>query len=241
MRKFSSVCLVIFLLSVFGFTQASFAKAAPRPTQEPAETNYAELYQAARQSDLTSQGTLDSRFEALTKELQKGKELLAIWKDHVRSLTKERDEAYKEIETLKDQGASSSLPDGRIAAENEELKSELGSLRAALQAKAEKLTAVEKELQEAKDYFSSSMEELNEKTKKMFQENETLKSEIQSAKAERQKQEELQQALVQLKSENGSLKFQNDRLQKTQAQQSKTIQTLKSAIQSSLDSLDANS
>ena len=283
MRKFSLVYFVIFLFSVFGFAQASFAKVAPKLYQEPAETNYAELSQTTEQSDITSQGTLDSRFEALTKEIQKSKELLAIWKDHVRTLTKERNDAYKEIETLKGQGVSSENTKAQsdneaIVNEKEEATRELEYLKdkmtllqkkydglksenqrlqtalsqrekdrlsetelAALQAKAEKLTAAEKELQEAKDYFSSSMEELNAKTKKMYQENESLKSEIQNAKAEQQKQEELQQELAQLNSENGSLKLQNDRLQKTQAQQSKTIQTLKSTIQSSLDSLDANS
>ena len=68
MKKFSSVCLVILLLSIFGSTQASFAKAAPKSFQDPSETNYAELSQAAQPSNITSQGMFDNRFETLTKE-----------------------------------------------------------------------------------------------------------------------------------------------------------------------------
>lgn len=42
-----------------------------------------------------------------TEDIQRTKELLEIWKDHVRTLTKERDEAYREIDRLKTQGSAS--------------------------------------------------------------------------------------------------------------------------------------
>ena len=42
--------------------------------------------------------------ETLSQELEKNKELLEIWKGHVKTLTKERDTAYREIEELKSQG-----------------------------------------------------------------------------------------------------------------------------------------
>ncbi len=38
---------------------------------------------------------------ALSQEAQRNRELLDIWKEHVKSLTKERDEAYKELESLR--------------------------------------------------------------------------------------------------------------------------------------------
>ncbi len=58
------------------------------------------FYRSARaESDASS----ESRYQALSEELNKNKEMLQIWKDHVRSLTKDRDEAYRQIQTLKSQ------------------------------------------------------------------------------------------------------------------------------------------
>ena len=50
---------------------------------------------------------MDNRAGQASHEFERTKELLEIWKDHVRTLTRERDEAYKETEALKNQGASS--------------------------------------------------------------------------------------------------------------------------------------
>src|SRR3989338_284093 len=56
------------------------------------------FYASARAEDDASS---ESRYQALSEELNKNKEMLQIWKDHVRSLTKDRDEAYRQIQTLK--------------------------------------------------------------------------------------------------------------------------------------------
>ncbi len=43
----------------------------------------------------------DIKLQKTTEEANRNRELLEIWKDHVRTVTKERDEAYQQIETLK--------------------------------------------------------------------------------------------------------------------------------------------
>ncbi len=71
--------------------------------------------------------SLDARYDKISQELVRNKELLEIWKDHVRSVTKERDEAFKQIEALKsgvpgvsNEPALSELSE--LKAENERLK-----------------------------------------------------------------------------------------------------------------------
>ena len=43
--------------------------------------------------------------ESFTQDAERNKELLDIWKDHVKTLTKERDDAYRQIEQMKLSGA----------------------------------------------------------------------------------------------------------------------------------------
>ncbi len=312
---------------LFGLTQAAFAKVTPKILQDYSQTDSQGLSQADQQAALASRGASDSQLEELTKEMQKDKELLGIWKDHVRTLTLERDEAYKEIESLKNQGATASNPEdpSREAAIREKedalrqlnylkdqmtlLEKKYNSLQSAasqneaaqvdasqltaLQEKAGKLKAVEKELHETRDYFSSYMKDLDAKNKKVLEENDLLKSQLQIAQAEKQKQKEQAQESKQLRTENEKLKkmqayqskmiddqdakskklleendllksqlqiaqaekqkqkeqaqeltqlrTENGSLQKLQAQQSKTIRTLKYTIQSSLDLLNSES
>ena len=45
-----------------------------------------------------------SSYEAVSQEAERNRELLEIWKDHVKTLTKERDAAFKEVEQLKAAG-----------------------------------------------------------------------------------------------------------------------------------------
>ena len=254
MRRSFWVLSIMLVISLFGFSKVSSAKVYARPSQE---------------------STVGSPVDQVLQENERTKELLEIWKDHVRTVTKERDEAYKQIEALKSQSGVSTQANAQelvaaadtakeeslrqidflkdkmallqkkyedLQSQNQKLQTTLSQNEenriseaqlAALQAKADKLPVVEKEFQEARDYFSSYMKELDAKNKKTLDENAVLKSEIQSARADRQKQTELDQKLSQLKSEN-------ERLQQIQTQQSKTIKTLKSTIQSSLDSLNSN-
>ena len=41
------------------------------------------------------------QYQQIAREAERNKELLEIWKDHVRTLTEERNAAYKELETFK--------------------------------------------------------------------------------------------------------------------------------------------
>ena len=267
MNRSSLVSLLLIFSVLFGFTQIASAKVNPNTFQDSASADYQGISQTVPQGGIGTPEESEGQLAALTREMEKDKELLGIWKDHVRALTKERDDAYKEIESLKKQGAVSSnsevTPNEAVLKEKEDaihqadyLKDQMTLLQkkyeqlqasisqnesshvnssqlALLQEKAEKLKVVEKELHDTRDYFSSYMKELDAKNKKALDENDTLRLQIQDAQAEKQKQVELEQQLTQLRSENSQF-------QQTQIQQSKTIHTLKTTIQSSLDSLDAN-
>ncbi|PIU40368.1 MAG: hypothetical protein COT00_02110 [Candidatus Omnitrophica bacterium CG07_land_8_20_14_0_80_50_8] len=73
-------------VGLFGFSKISIAKTYARPAEDPA---------------------IDNGSAQTSQEVERTKELLEIWKDHVRTLTKERDAAYRELEALKSQGAGS--------------------------------------------------------------------------------------------------------------------------------------
>ena len=261
MKKFSLVFIVLFVSVLSGFVPTTFAKRPPNSYQEPVGTTYQELSQSV-QPDETA------------REMQKDKELLAIWKDHVRTLTKERDEAYKEIEALKNQGVSISpaapvdpglrevLDD--LRAENQKLKLALKENKEA-QADKEVILREKEEALGQFDYLKDKMTLLQKKQDQTQNENQKLQAWISSLRTQTEKlngaETELQKTresfasymkesdarIKQAFEENNSLKSTNDALlsenkqvKKTQAQQSKIIQTLKSNIQSSLDSLNSN-
>ena len=218
-------------------------------------------------SQVPKETAFDGRVEQNLADTERTHALLAIWKEHVQTVTKERDEAYKEIELLKGQeilpSDQTNAASEEILKEKEEALRQLNFLKdkmtllqkkydqlqaentqnkknrvdsvevSALQAKAVKLEFVEKEFQEARDYFASYVKTLEAKYKKLENEHSNLKLESQKLQAEMAKQVNLEPMVTQLKSEN-------DELQKIQVQQSKVINTLRSAIQSSLDSLTTN-
>jgi len=51
--------------------------------------------------------TQDPDYEKIAQEAERNRELLEIWKDHVKTLTKERDQAYQELERLRSGGPAS--------------------------------------------------------------------------------------------------------------------------------------
>lgn len=75
----------------------------------------------------------EQELQSVNQELQKTKDLVGIWKGHVKTLTKERDDANKELEALRGQSgpapkaAAVSTADAKAM---EELKYELNDLRA---------------------------------------------------------------------------------------------------------------
>lgn len=101
------------------------------------------------QNDFISDEPIQARYDKLAQELEKNRELLEIWKNHVRTLTQERDEAVKEAENLKTKAPEasdiSSLPSAEensqieslqnqlqvLTRENETLRTNLAELKAA--------------------------------------------------------------------------------------------------------------
>jgi chromosome segregation ATPase len=117
-------------------------------------------------------GTFQAPQDQMAQELEKSRQMLEIWKDHVRELTQERDEAYQEIDRLKGGENSSqqfgieTAPLPGSAAQNisqytqtiEALKSQISSL----QSQNENLKIAErevKELQEDKDLLTREKEQ----------------------------------------------------------------------------------
>ncbi len=112
---------------------------------------------------IESQGVAAPDAQNLTEDTQRYKELLAIWKDHVKTVTRERDAAYQEIEALRGgQGIRPAQEAAGPAYSSEEkekadeaiadLRSQVQALQARLQASTpdEKLRLLQKELQETK-------------------------------------------------------------------------------------------
>ncbi len=92
MKRCSWIFASVFALSLISFSENLFAKVYANPGQE-----------AAIESGVEQQVAQSS----VSQDSERNQQLLEIWKDHVRTLTRERDEAYKEIEALKNQGAVS--------------------------------------------------------------------------------------------------------------------------------------
>ncbi len=66
---------------------------------------------AKGQSAMAQGVSQENRYAELAKEAERTQELLTIWKDHVRTLTQERNEAYETIEKLKQgQGSAKEIP-----------------------------------------------------------------------------------------------------------------------------------
>ena len=90
MKHYAWILVPVFAVSLISFPKSLFAKVYANPGQE-----------AAMESRMDQQVAQSS----ISQDSDRNQELLAIWKDHVKNLTRERDEAYQEIQALKNQGA----------------------------------------------------------------------------------------------------------------------------------------
>src|SRR3989338_5174539 len=88
MKRHLWILLVVFVVSLVSSQKNLFAKVYTNPGQEPAIDNRTEQISQSPQ----------------IPEAERTQQLLEIWKDHVKTLTRERNDAYKEIEALKSQG-----------------------------------------------------------------------------------------------------------------------------------------
>jgi len=111
-----------------------------------------------------------SSYDELAQELEKTKEMTQIWKDHVRTLTRERDAAYQEIETLKNQAPLAGsqnrvLRKGEIETQPLANQAAFRDLQRNYQAQAEKLQEVTSQLQLAQSQASqASSDEVSTET-----------------------------------------------------------------------------
>lgn len=139
----------------------------------------------------------DAKYEKLAQEAKRNHELLDIWKQHVRTLTQERDEAYKEIQQLKAGGAAvapsappvaepQNVDEGQVAAlqkDLQEIKIENDRL---IQEKERALSQLERQTQ---GLDASELDSWKN-------ENQALKLQIQTLKAQVSNAEESSQLLV---------------------------------------------
>lgn len=160
----------------------------------------------------------DSPVEAVSPEREKNSELLEIWKEHVRTLTRERDEAYRQIDRLKSQQPSRAVPAVSGA------RAQFGSMEIApfspaagssplVQDLRAQILRMQKELQEAKNDRQMRLRDKEKVLRKgdplelenLRSRNESLQARIRSAELEEQE----------LKDARSFLSEQVDALEKT--------------------------
>ena len=157
-------------------------------------------------SVFTKQTNLSAQ-ESATQDTQRDRELLEIWKDHVKTLTKERNAAYKELEQLKAGGGmrapvaqfggmeTQALPSPSPAAAQqiEGLKSEVARLQAALeqQPQSSSSTGTNRELQMQFSAMQSQLQQVRKELSearsekdRLIQEKEKALSQVDRMKAE---------------------------------------------------------
>ena len=106
----------------------------------------------AQDEEAADPNSPEGRVASLEQELNKNKDLLGIWKDHVKTLTQERDTAYKEIEELRTQGFQVA-PSGSSQQGTDKTITDLRAQVAALQSQNQsgQLSLLQKELTETKN------------------------------------------------------------------------------------------
>ncbi len=99
------------------------------------------------QASLSAEPEGQSEAERISQDAERNRELLDIWKEHVKTLTKERDDAYRQIERIKVSGGSPVAqfggvesaplaPSPVVAEQIAGLQTEVGRLQTELQKKA---------------------------------------------------------------------------------------------------------
>ncbi len=163
----------------------------------------------ARQVSAPEQGPAvggDGHYDATAQEAERNRELLEIWKDHVKTLTKERDAAYKELEQFKANGTGTpmaqfggietqAIPSPEAAHQIESLQSEVTRLRAVLEEKQQlqgsNVNATNRELQMQFSALQSQIQQLRKELNEtrvekdhLIQEKEKALSQVERMKSE---------------------------------------------------------
>ncbi len=119
---------------------------------------------------------VNSDYDAVAQEAGRNRELLDIWKDHVKTVTKERDDAYRQLEQLRASSPSGvarfggmetmPLPNPQTAQQIEGLRSEVTRLQTELTNKASSGGDPNRELQmqfsALQSQFQQAKKDLNE-------------------------------------------------------------------------------
>ena len=130
MKRHSWILFAVFVVSLLISPKNLFAKAYSNP-------------------NIGQESTMGNRVDQETQETERTKELLEIWKDHVRTLTRERDEAYKEIEALKNRGGLSSAANTSAEMSDPE-RNAIGRVITELKSKVQTLQSQNEELKMAR-------------------------------------------------------------------------------------------
>ena len=186
----------------------------------------------------------DKAHEKLEQEAKRNRELLDIWKQHVRTLTQERDEAYKELQQLK--AGASEAPMARLGGvETQALPLQAQMAQTAQPPDAGQTAILKKELEDIraendrliqeKERALSQVERLSKSTEgfdleSFKEENKALKLQIQTLKAQLSNAEESSQLLI----------AENKTLQQVDRQKSSGDQKLAAELQATRAKLQAN-
>ena len=206
----------LLLVTIF-LPQVSFAGQAASSYQNAQGASFQES-QAANAGEEPP----DIRVDKLSRELERNKELLEIWKDHVRTLTQERDEAYKQIEDLKT-GAGAPLRvnleekiqelkksytalDANNRTQTERLKTEIQSLNSQAAEETKKFEALSAEKQNLNDQIRILQTKV-EALQADSQQADVLKQQLGAALSEKQAQ------IQSLKSDLDHLRVENQKVE----------------------------
>src|SRR3989338_5474951 len=151
---------------------------------------------------------VDPRYQKLMQEFDRNKEMISIWKDHVRTLTRERDEAYKRLEDLKGDTNGASV------------NAEVAELKATIETMTRERTSAQKRVEELENQLRAIQPKKPGMTEKELKETRAEKDIILrdkekalSALETAQKADKSSQALIMtLKDENKKLIAENERL-----------------------------
>jgi chromosome segregation ATPase len=177
--------------------------------------------------------------DKVAQEAQRNRELLEIWKEHVKALTKERDDAFRELETLKARGASpvaqfggvETAPLPNMAGQQiKDLQAENARLQEEIQKRASSGGGTNRELQmqfsALQNQFQQMKKELNEaRTEKdrLIREKEKALAQAErlggtgSDEAQSERYNDLEQRFIALQQENEGLRSRSQQPQQQAA------------------------
>ena len=175
--------------------------------------------------------SLESRYETQAEELEKTKEMTKIWKDHVKTLTRERDEAYQQIEALKAQAGSQSRVLGKGGVEIQPIPIQNPKPPTARPDENESQSSeAAREIKDLK-YQMDRLRYDNEKLGLAEKEIESLKSQIESFRSESEKARLTQKEFETVKADKEKIAQAYSDLKNQSKSREKELQNLSSRVE----------